>query len=356
MTMATTLCLQPGKAKFSLRLTFSHPEISSRPFTSAPNEIINMINTYYSVSTSAEVEAILRDGFRTECEATVEGKSGVYLADSPGEPDPDYPDDQLLEITLPTDISILQFEVGRECKGNTRWREWVLPTSLLKECAEVHLVPKAEWGERWRQWEERPAEPIIIKLCGAILAIFPRSICRKGKRVLFYRTGTALGRVQPPPGSGCESGTILGAYVEFKNESHALNLETCVRLKQQIEIESEHLRRFLIITDAPCPDSPGKWVTLMKGWTDKEEQVPLPQLTKYIISKMRHGTYTWTGGKINPDPDFLARMSDDHYRKNILNELLNELVAEGLLYIDGKRDGEPVYHMVPKRKRRFGRN
>ena len=349
MTKATTLCLQPGKAKFSLRLTISHPGIIISPFTSAPNE---MINTYYSVSTNAEVERILRDGFINEYKETTTGISGVYLANSPGEPDPEYPDDQLLEITLPPEISISQFEVFKKCKENTPWREWVLPAGLLNECGEVHLVPKVEWGERWRQWVERSAEPIIIKLCGAILSVFPHSISRKGRRVLFYRTGRELGRVQPPPGSGCESRTILAAYVEFKKELHALNLETRVRLKQQIEIESEHLKRFLIVTDVPCPDSPGKWVTLMKGWTDKEEQMPLPQLTKYISSKMRHGTYTLTGGKINPDPDFLTRMSDDHYRKNILNEL----VAEGLLYIDCKRDGEPVYHMVPKRKRRSGRN
>lgn len=116
------------------------------------------MNTFYCVNTSAEVEAILRDGFIKEYKETATGISGVYLADSPGEPDPDYPDDQLLEITLPPEISISQFEAFKHCKGDMRWREWVLPADLLNECAEVRVVPKAEWGTRWKQWVDRRAK------------------------------------------------------------------------------------------------------------------------------------------------------------------------------------------------------
>jgi hypothetical protein len=77
------------------------------------------MNTYYD--TSAEVEAILRDGFIDECRCKTTGVSGVYLADSPGEPDSNHLDHQLLEISLPPDISISRFEVFKQCKGDTAW-------------------------------------------------------------------------------------------------------------------------------------------------------------------------------------------------------------------------------------------
>jgi hypothetical protein len=109
-----------------------------------------MINTYYYVNTSAEVEAILRDGFIDEYKETTTGMSGVYLASSPGEPEPDYPDDELLEITLPAEISISQFERFKE---GCRWREWLLPASLLNECAEIRPVTKAGWQQKWSQWQ-----------------------------------------------------------------------------------------------------------------------------------------------------------------------------------------------------------
>ena len=102
--------------------------------------------TYYYINDSAQIEAIFRDGFLDEYKDTTTGISGVYVADSPGEPDPEYPDDQLLEIVLPPEISISQFETFKECKGDTRWREWVLPADLLNECAEVRVLPKAKWG------------------------------------------------------------------------------------------------------------------------------------------------------------------------------------------------------------------
>ena len=106
-----------------------------------------MINTYYYVNTSAEVEAILRDGFINECKETTTGISGVYLADSPGEPDPEYPNDQLLEIILPPEISISQFELFKE---GARWREWLVPAGLLNECAEIRVLPKAQWAQKCR--------------------------------------------------------------------------------------------------------------------------------------------------------------------------------------------------------------
>jgi hypothetical protein len=70
------------------------------------------MNTYYHSDTSAEVEAIVRDGFIDHMEHKRSGMRGVYIADAPGEPDPDYPDDQLLEITLPAEIDCSQWELA----------------------------------------------------------------------------------------------------------------------------------------------------------------------------------------------------------------------------------------------------
>ena len=62
------------------------------------------MNTYYYSGTSDEIETILHDGFVDYIEERNTGRLGVYVGDAPGEPDPDFPDDQVLEITLPEQI------------------------------------------------------------------------------------------------------------------------------------------------------------------------------------------------------------------------------------------------------------
>jgi hypothetical protein len=109
----------------------------------------------YCTNTGAECAAILRDGFSDEPELKPStGKIGVYLSDCPGEPDPDYPDDQLLEITLPPEISISQYEIFVPKEG-TRWREFVVPAHILNESAEIYSVPKTEWDQKLRQWKKQ---------------------------------------------------------------------------------------------------------------------------------------------------------------------------------------------------------
>ncbi|HKB92130.1 MAG TPA: hypothetical protein VKC60_16555 [Opitutaceae bacterium] len=44
------------------------------------------MNTYYHSDTSAEVEAIVRDGFIDHIIHKRSGMRGVYIADAPGEP------------------------------------------------------------------------------------------------------------------------------------------------------------------------------------------------------------------------------------------------------------------------------
>jgi hypothetical protein len=128
------------------------------PFCPVGHIGVKVMPTYYYIKESTQIEAILRDGFLDEYKDTTTGINGVYLADSPGAPDPEYPDDQLLEITLPPEISISQFEAFKHCKGDTRWREWVLPAELLNECAEVRVVPNTEWSTRWKQWVKQRAK------------------------------------------------------------------------------------------------------------------------------------------------------------------------------------------------------
>ena len=57
------------------------------------------MNIYYHSGSRIYIKTVLRDGFADKRIKQLD-RCGVYVADSPGEPDPDYPDDQLLEITL----------------------------------------------------------------------------------------------------------------------------------------------------------------------------------------------------------------------------------------------------------------
>jgi hypothetical protein len=113
--------------------------------------------TYYYVDTRESIAAILRDGFSIshEDKEKTTGAAGVYLTDAPGAPDPDYPLDQLLEITLPPEIDISQFKIKAGAPEEpipARWREWLVPSHLLNEWALIRLLPKEEWGPRWERW------------------------------------------------------------------------------------------------------------------------------------------------------------------------------------------------------------
>ncbi len=107
------------------------------------------MSIYYYIDTRESIAAILRDGFTNQYKETTTGAQGVYLADAPGAPDPDYPLDQLLEISLPPKIDLSQFE---NKAGGAQWREWLVPAHLLNEWAEIRLLPKEEWGPRWEKW------------------------------------------------------------------------------------------------------------------------------------------------------------------------------------------------------------
>jgi hypothetical protein len=106
---------------------------------------------YYHSGDTAEIQAVLRDGF-TDITATIDGvlKRGVYITDAPGEWDLDYPNDQLLQITLPPEIDLRKWRLvfvipEKPC----RWSEWVLPSDFLNTHARVRLLTTDEWKEVW---------------------------------------------------------------------------------------------------------------------------------------------------------------------------------------------------------------
>jgi hypothetical protein len=49
-----------------------------------------MTPTYYHFGDATEIQAILRNGFTDILQQIESSWAGVYIADCPGEPDPDY--------------------------------------------------------------------------------------------------------------------------------------------------------------------------------------------------------------------------------------------------------------------------
>jgi hypothetical protein len=146
------------------------------------------MSTYYHSNNSAKVAGILRDGFSDEYEHATKGISGVYVTDAPGEPDP--AGRQLLEISLPAEISITKFEICAP-KEDVCWQEFLVPAHLLNECAEIRPVPKIAWDARWRQWKKQYIESQFRSLieCGLVEVAKDsegRPIYRNGQ--LVYRT------------------------------------------------------------------------------------------------------------------------------------------------------------------------
>ena len=80
------------------------------------------MNTYYHSGASGEIETILHDGFVDNIEERNTGRRGVYVGDAPGEPGPDFPGDQVLEITLPEQIDTSNWRLVVPEK-TCRWQE-----------------------------------------------------------------------------------------------------------------------------------------------------------------------------------------------------------------------------------------
>jgi hypothetical protein len=102
------------------------------------------MNTYYYSGSSDEIETILRNGFLDNTKERNTGRLGVYVGDAPGEPDPDFPDDQVLEITLPEQIDTSNWRLVVPEKP-CRWQEWLIPARVFNEHGSARQLRRNEW-------------------------------------------------------------------------------------------------------------------------------------------------------------------------------------------------------------------
>jgi hypothetical protein len=94
---------------------------------------------YHRTSAS---EAILREGFRDRnglVGAHYAGIEGVFLADRPLDCNEGAKGDDLLEIKLPDDLDISDYELIEDEKP---YREWCVPAELIKQHGEVRLMTR----------------------------------------------------------------------------------------------------------------------------------------------------------------------------------------------------------------------
>jgi len=173
-----------------------------------------MNNLYYHSDDIEEIQAILRDGF-TDITKRIDGllKRGVYIADAPGEWDQEFPDDQLLEITLPPEIDLRQWRVvyvipGKPC----RWNEWIVPADLLNKHAKLRLLTNLEWKELWSKYSAYKRAKELMRVFDHFVANGYLEIARDPKGEPVFRRGeqayvwseksrklAAPGQEPPPP-------------------------------------------------------------------------------------------------------------------------------------------------------------
>ena len=108
--------------------------------------------------------------------------------------------------------------------------------------------------------------PIMLKTDLEVVWIKAEAMSRKGTRVLFHGEGDEVGLCF----AAGRTGQIKMAYVEFKEERSAIELEGCVGLGQRADIEPEQLEQALIMTD--IPDRRGGCVVLSRGFTQDQNR------------------------------------------------------------------------------------
>jgi hypothetical protein len=93
---------------------------------------------FYHRTNAAEV--ILREGFRDRnglVGALHSGIEGVFLGDRPLDGNEGAKGDELLEIRLPDELDISDYELIEDEKP---YREWCVPAELIKQHGEVRLL------------------------------------------------------------------------------------------------------------------------------------------------------------------------------------------------------------------------
>jgi len=107
--------------------------------------------------------------------------------------------------------------------------------------------------------------PIMLRTDLEVVWIKAEAMSRKGKRVLFHE-GDDVGLCF----AAGRAGRIKMAYVEFRDERRAVELEGCVSLGQRADIEPQELEQALIMTD--IADRRGGCVVLSRGFSETKKR------------------------------------------------------------------------------------
>jgi hypothetical protein len=110
-----------------------------------------MKTTYYHVDSPDEIAIILHEGFADDVIDKQRNRWGVYMMDSPTKPDPDYPNNELLEIVFQAQVNLSRWRLLIPEKP-AQWNEWVIPARVLNKHARVRLLALPEWELAWDQY------------------------------------------------------------------------------------------------------------------------------------------------------------------------------------------------------------
>jgi hypothetical protein len=173
------------------------PAVSGKNFASewrrnaAPACTLPMKNTYYHVGSPDEIATILRDGFvdnmKTAKQRGRRNWRGVCIADSPTEPDPDYPHNQLLEITFHTQVNTSKWRLVIP-EVRAFWNPFIIPARVLNKHARVRLPSSEEWEQAWDKYKVAQADKMREELTAA--GFIERAKDSQGQ--LMYRDGKPL--------------------------------------------------------------------------------------------------------------------------------------------------------------------
>jgi hypothetical protein len=124
---------------------------------------LDLVPVYYH-RTSASA-AILRGGFADGEGSYMFTESwlvGVFVSDVPLDINEGALGDDLLELTLPDDVDLDEFELVAEDQGSQKHREWCVPAELLNRRASVRLLSQEEQDvigdELWLRFRGGPDE------------------------------------------------------------------------------------------------------------------------------------------------------------------------------------------------------
>jgi hypothetical protein len=120
----------------------------------------------------------------------------VYIADGPGRPDPDFPDDVLLEIKLPEVIDGSPWELILPAEQRADYGEWVVPSLILNKHATLRLISNEEWNQIWAKYQAARSEQ-IAEIRRELVAQGLLEHARDDQGQPLYRKGQAVWRLTP---------------------------------------------------------------------------------------------------------------------------------------------------------------